>query len=60
MEAPVCVRVIGNDLSVTKAWRVPESPRYPLIGATVWRLRIAIISRSPLRLKKKTPSHQFE
>jgi hypothetical protein len=54
------VRVIGNDLSVTKAWRVPESPRYPLIGATVWRLRIAIISRSSLRLKKKTPSHQFE
>jgi hypothetical protein len=56
----MCVRVVGSDLFLTKARRAPESPHYPLIGATVWRLRIAIISRSPLRLKKKTPSHQFE
>jgi hypothetical protein len=60
METPMCVQVVGNDLFVTKAGRSPGSPRYPLIGATVWRLRIAIIPRSPPRLKKKTPSHQSE
>jgi len=60
MEAPMCVRVIGNDLFVRKRGAPRNPASYPRIGAILWRPRIAIISRSPLRLKNKTPPHESE
>jgi|WetSurMetagenome_2_1015567.scaffolds.fasta_scaffold03877_6 hypothetical protein len=56
----MCVRVIGNDLFVRKRGAPRNPASYPRIGAILWRPRIAIISRSPLRLKNKTPPHESE